>query len=446
MFDFFQREIDAALGRDLSATVECHLHGNGDLASCFQTADLAQATTLAAASEYAALIGARSVDLDRRRASLWFRRTVQPICWELPSVWNPVSGNYQTKDGWIRLHTNAPHHLAAALSVLDCPADPAAVAKEVAKWRGADLEAAIVAAKGCAAEMRSIEAWQQHPQGRAVAKEPLIDWRQVGEVKAAANIAPATLKGLKVLDLTRVLAGPVSTRFLAGYGADVLRIDPPHWNEPGAEVEVTLGKRCAGLDLTRTEDRRVFEALLTGADIFVHGYRPGALESLGYDQNKLRRLNPEMIEAALCAYGRTGPWQARRGFDSLVQMSCGIAQEGMVRFEQDKPTPLPVQALDFGTGYLLAASILRALRMKRASGAVYSARLSLARTAALLVSGGTVAPTDGIDGLTEQDLGAEIEATGWGPARRVIAPFSIDGQKPVWSRPAGPLRQSEAKW
>jgi crotonobetainyl-CoA:carnitine CoA-transferase CaiB-like acyl-CoA transferase len=178
-----------------------------------------------------------------------------------------------------------------------------------------------------------------------------------------------------VLDLTRVLAGPVATRFLAGYGADVLRIDPPGWNEPGVIPEVTLGKRCARLDLTQAADRATFETLLAEADVLVHGYRPAALERLGYSEAYRRQRNPSLIDVALDAYGWTGPLAGRRGFDSLVQMSCGIADHGMRRQGAGKPVPLPVQALDHATGYLIAAAVVRALIARLSDGRVQQARL-----------------------------------------------------------------------
>ena len=166
-----------------------------------------------------------------------------------------------------------------------------------------------------------------------------------------------------MLDLTRVLAGPVATRFLAGFGADVLRIDPPEWDEPAVVPEVTLGKRCARLDARTDDGRAHLRRLLAEADVLVHGYRPGVLDSLlGVDADGRAELRPGLVEVCLDAYGWTGPWSARRGFDSLVQMSSGIAEAGMRWAGRDVPTPLPVQALDHATGYLMAAEVIDGLR------------------------------------------------------------------------------------
>ena len=437
----FDHQIATALGADLPHGPPITQTGPAEMPSCFAVTDLAVASLGAAARELAAQEGAATVTLDRRLTALWFDRTLRPMGWELPSAWDPVAGDYRAADGWIRLHTNAPHHRAAALGVLDSPPDRAAVAAAVAGWRKVALEDAVVAAGGAAAAMHDLAEWAAHPQGRAVAAEPLITWRQTG-----GDAPPLALAGLRVLDLTRVLAGPVATRFLAGFGADVLRIDPPGWGEPGVEPEVTIGKRRAGLDLTRPDDRRTFEALLADADVLIHGYRHGALAGLGYDDESLRRIAPDLMDVSLNAYGWTGPWAGRRGFDSLVQMSCGIAAEGMARAGADKPVPLPVQALDHATGYLMAAAVLRALRLRRASGASMSARLSLARTAALLTGAGARALQGAAVTANDADLSPDPEATDWGPARRLAFPVRIDGQPPKWTIPAGRLRVDPPVW
>jgi hypothetical protein len=442
-----------------------HFGGAGDLPSYFATTDLAAASVAAAGLAMRELIealggDAAQVAVDRRLASLWFGWSIHPVGWERPPLWDAVAGDYATADGWIRLHTNASHHRDAALAVLACPADRDAVARAVAAWGGAALEEAVVRQGGCAAAMRSMAAWAEHPQGRAVAAEPLI---AMGAMPASASRSWAgtptrPLTGLKVLDLTRVLAGPVATRFLAGYGADVLRLDPPGWNEPGVIPEVALGKRCARLDLTLPAHRAIFERLLAEADVLVHGYRPAALEHLGYGEQFRRRLNPELIDVSLDAYGWTGPLAGRRGFDSLVQMSCGIAEHGMRAQGAGKPVPLPVQALDHATGYLMAAATVRGLLYRLTEGRAMQARLSLARTAKLLTdaSSSDGARADGaaaswgrapaMEAATGADLAPQLEQTEWGPARRYHPPLAIDGAPMAWDRPAASLGSSAPGW
>lgn len=425
--------------------------GEGALPSALAVTDLACASIAAAGQAVSELLQQQtgdlpSVEVDRRLASFWFATSLRPIGWEVPPLWDPVAGDYATKDGWIRLHTNAPHHRAAAESVLGACADRAAMATKVAQWTSADLEQAVVDAKGCAAEMRSWAQWQKHPQGLAVNAEPLVHFSDGEEGHLPWNGSVAQpLAGLKVLDLTRVLAGPTASRFLAGLGANVLRIDPPTWNEPGVVPEVTLGKRCARLDLHQPADRAVFESLLKDADILLHGYRADALEHLGFGVERRRQLAPGLIDVCLNAYGWSGPWQNRRGFDSLVQMSSGIAEAGRRWKQADKPTPLPVQALDHGTGYLMAASAIRLLDERLRSGRGGSARLSLARTAKLLIEHG--AGTDeALRPEDEQDQNSQVEQTPWGLAHRLQAPLKISGTPLQWSLPATELGSHQPRW
>lgn len=305
--------------------------GDEELASVFEVSSFAAASVATVGLTVASLRRAQgqvhpegpAVRVDRRLTSMWFDASIRPQAWVLPSKWDAIAGDYRGADGWIRLHTNAPHHRAAALAVLKVAAEREAVARAVATWPCDVLEAAVVAQGGCAATMRSWAQWQQHPQGRAVLSEPLLDWRQ-GELasRASWDFTPQRpLQGLRVLDMTRVLAGPVATRTLACLGAEVLRIDPPWWDEPALAPEITLGKRCARLDLRDAADRHRWESLLQGADILVHGYRSSALEHLGLGAQWRQHMRPGLIDVSLNAYGFTGPWADRRGFDSLVQMS-----------------------------------------------------------------------------------------------------------------------------
>jgi len=427
--------------------------GDGALSSAFPVTDFAGASVAAAALAMAELVAQTSsqapvVTVDRRLSSFWFGMSIRPRGWTMPPAWDPIAGDYKTSDGWIRLHTNAPHHRAAAQRVLGPHADKAAMAPAVAAWHKSDLEAAIVNEGGCAAEMRSVEDWLAHPQGQAVAVEPLVQ-ASVHDKTSASAWTPQPqrpLKGLRVLDLTRVLAGPVGSRFLAGYGADVLRIDPLDWDEPGVIPEVTLGKHCARLDLKSADGRRTFEELLSQADVLLHGYRPGALDGLGYDQEKRRAIAPTLIDVSLCAYGWSGPWTRRRGFDSLVQMSAGIAQAGMTWKKADVPTPLPVQALDHATGYLIAAATVRALILRLTSGRPTTARLSLARTAKLLTDMGLQSSSMAFVPEQASDLAPAIEETTWGEAQRVSPPAIVAGAPMRWDVPARRLGSAQPAW
>lgn len=444
----------AALDGDPSALEAIEVKGSGALPSVFAVTDFASAALGVAAAAVRELIrfstgGRPTITVDRRLSSFWFGLSIRPLGWTLPALRDPLTGDYQTRDGWIRLHANAPRHRGTAEKVLGCGGDRAAAAKAAAGWSRAELESAIVAAGGCAAEMRSCDEWLRHPQGIAVASEPLIHFTETSRMtRQPLSWGPVDrpLSGIRVLDLTRVLAGPAATRFLAGYGAEVLRIDPPDWEEPGVVPEVTLGKRCARLNLKAPNDRVRFESLLRDADILIHGYRPGALAGLGYSEQSLQELAPGLIEVSLDAYGWSGPWAKRRGFDSLVQMSAGIAAAGMAWRGADKPIPLPVQALDHATGYLMAAAALRGLTRRFASHRGYRARLSLARTAKELVDFGTHESDRPLEEEGEQDKDQGLEETSWGPARRLRPPVIIESAPMTWTRPASALGSSRPTW
>ena len=447
-----------AAGGDATALEQVRFTGAGDLPSVFGVTDFAAASMAAAGLAVAELTrsltrtpsGPARVQVDRRQASFWFGLSVRPQAWELPPIWDAVAGDYRARDGWIRLHTNAPHHRAAALDVLQVEPSRAAVAHAVQGWAAQDLEAAVVARGGCAGAMQSWRQWQQHPQGRAVLQEPLLHWQATGA--AARGDWPfdpqRPLAGIRVLDMTRVLAGPVATRFLANLGADVLRIDPPDWDEAVLEPEITIGKRCARLDLRAPAGRQQCEDLLQGADMLVHGYRSDALDRMGLGAEARQRLRPGLIDVSLDAYGFTGPWKARRGFDSIVQMSMGFAEQGQRSAGADRPVPLPVQALDHATGYLMACAAVRALQRRAADGVGSIVRASLARTGAVLMAAGVgdVDTTSALAPETTGDWADTIEHTPWGPARRLRWPIKIAGVRPGWSRPPVPLGSDTAQW
>jgi CoA-transferase family III len=426
--------------------------GSERLPSCFPVSDLAVAAMGSACLAISELVGqvsaAPDLAVDYRLASLWFGISLRPRGWKLPAAWDAIAGDYRSQDGWIKIHTNAPAHKSAALSVLSCNASREAVARAVAGWQGDALEQAIVDASGCAATLRDRSEWQVHPQGQAVAQEPLI--RRTATANAVVSgwrpLPGRPLTGLRVLDLTRVLAGPVATRFLAGYGAQVLRIDPPAWDEPGVIPEVTPGKRCARLDLHAANDRRTFEYLLSQADILVHGYRADALERLGYGPNERQKIRPGLIDVSLNAYGHMGPWATRRGFDSLVQFSCGIAAQGMAWRKLETPVSLPVQALDHATGYLMAAAALRGLIARTRGEPSAQYQLSLARTAELLFKHKSDPVETPMVDVTSDDVSEEVEETAWGPASRIRAPAAIADVPLRWATPAVPLGSAQAAW
>jgi len=452
------RTLAAALWADLGGDVR-HIGAvryegpPGILPSVYDVTGFASATVACAATAVAELAAARSgldtpvsaVTVDRLAASASFKfeALARPQGWTMPPIWDPVAGDYRTADGWIKLHTNYAYHLAAALAVLDAPADRAAVAAKVATWNGDDLEAAVIAAGGCAAAMRTSAQWARHPAGEATAGERpagLLASRDV-PADAVPALAQATgmrpLAGIRILDLTRVIAGPLATRYLAAYGADVLRIDPPGFAEvPALLPEVTAGKRCATLDLARAADRRRFTALVAEAHVIFCGLRPDALGKLGLGPEGLHAINPALVVVTHDAYGWNGPWAARRGFDSLVQMSTGIAAAGADAAGVDAPRPLPCQALDHGTGHLLAAGACRALTRLVRTGQASDVRGSLVGAANVVKSAPAVASGGRV---TIDEAPRECAPTAWGPLERVPVAGRIAGHAPALTIDAGPL-------
>lgn len=445
-----RQRMGEALGVDVAAV---NIAGAATLDSPYPVSDLAAASVAAAAAALTALLEAGGLPgaqatVRRDRADAWFRAGVRPVGWVAPSPWDPIAGDYATSDGWIRLHTNAPLHRHAALRVLGVEAERDAVARAVAMWRADELEADIVAEGGCAAGMRRPEEWRRHPQGAAVAAEPLVA-RETTDADGAPSAWTPTrerpLQGLRVLDLTRVLAGPVATRLLAGLGAQVLRIDPPGWDEPALAPEMTLGKRTARLDARDPAELAHIVRLLSEADVVVHGYRSDALERLGLGEEVRRWTRPGIVDVSLDAYGFTGPWAGRRGFDSLVQMSAGIADAGMRAGAADRPVPLPVQALDQATGYLMAAAVLVGLRDRLRDGTGSIARLSLARTAVLLEDARGLPRAAARAAVEEPSDGALLQ-TGWGPVRVLTPPLEVPGVRIAWDRAPRPFGSDNPIW
>ena len=423
----------------------------GRLAGPLPVSELLAETTALAGTALTRLMDIPSdrARVDARLCAFWGLTSCKPIGWTPPEPWDPFSAIFKAANGWIRLHTNAPHHKAAAMKVLGAASTKDEVAEAISKLDVAALEQRIIDAGGAAAQAISWAEWQKHPQGLAIAQTPLVEWAEKS-VKAPPRLQQADyssdrpLAGLRVLDLTRVLAGPVATRTLAGYGADVLRIDPENWDDPGLLQDTTIGKHCAGLDLSDTAGRARFEELLRQADVFVHGFRPGALEKLGYDQATRDRINPLLIDISLSAYGWQGPWATRRGFDSLVQFSGGIAD--LCGDANGAPGKLPVQALDHAAGYIMAACCLQALLTAR-SGRIMTARTSLARIAWMLCQEPLhLDAREPIPSAAETDFVPQVEQSDWGDLKRLNAPLAIEGVPMHWDVEAGELRRHPATW
>ncbi len=349
-----------------------------------------------------------------------------------PVTFAPLSRFWRTADGWVRTHANYPHHRARLLNaagVADADDQVERIAAEFATRPAAGIQEDVYAAGGLAVAVRPVSG----------ERLPLVETRPVAG--GARTLPPAGLpaQGVRVLDLTRVVAGPVATRTLALLGADVLRIDPPALPEHDDVLADTgLGKRSAVLDLGVDGD--VFEELLRTADVVVTGYRPGALDRYGLAPDALSARRPGLVVAQLCAWGWTGPWAGRRGFDSLVQAGCGIA---VAEGDGDRPGVLPAQALDHGTGYLLAAAVLRALTERPERGGTH-VRLSLAGTASWLLHDLRPGGSDG--GPYSPEPWVTTTASPHGELRHAVSPVHYDGAPVTWSRPPSRWGADRPEW
>ena len=300
---------------------------------------------------------------------------------EIPNLWSPISGFYQTLDQrWIQLHCNFPNHRLGVVEFLQCADDKESVAKAILQHDALTLETELSVRGLCAAMVRSPEEWEQHPQGQAIAQLPLFEITKIAD--SPAKPLPQgdyPVSNIHMLDLTRVIAGPVCGKMLAEFGATVMRIASPHL--PSIEplvIDTGFGKLSAFIDLDNHDDRKKFEALLKNTDVFLQAYRPGGLAQKGYSPDTIAKLAPGCIIVDLSAYSHVGPWAKRHGYDSLVQSATGIAAtQGSLA----KPQHLPAQSLDYLTGYLAAFAVIVALKRRSTEGGSYHIRLSLAQTA-----------------------------------------------------------------
>lgn len=410
----------------------------GALPSSFRVEEFGAAALTCVGLAIAELTGAERVVVDGERVADAIRseQTLRIGDEEPASVWDPLSSIFPTADGAVRLHGNYAQHRAAIHARFGTE-DPDEVGRTIQSLPGDTVESNVHAAGGVAAAARSLEEWAQHPAGIAAAAQPLVSTTVRDDQTAARDLgaAPHTvgpLAGLRVLELTRVIAGPIAGRTLAWFGAEVVRVESPRHHELRTViVDTGPGKRSTMLDLQTPAGREAFERLLGGADVFLHGLRPGAVDELGLPLERRAELAPGLIDASLSAYG-PGPWHTRRGFDSLVQLSTGLglaearaADPGAVL-----PRALPCQVLDHTTGLLLAAAIIRAANARRRGGHGRTISASLARTAAELAAAGRVE----FDGTAPQParIGSLLLSGAFGGTSHTPFPVAVSGAAGGW--------------
>jgi crotonobetainyl-CoA:carnitine CoA-transferase CaiB-like acyl-CoA transferase len=369
---------------------------------------------------------------------------------------NAVMGVYPAKNGrWSYLHCNFPNHRAAALSVLGVPEEREAVREAVAKWDALELEEAIIAAKGAGGMVRTMDEWAKHPQAAAIASLPLMEIVKIGDSPPEQlPDGDRPLSGIRVLDLTRVLAGPTCARTLAEHGADVLKITAAHLPNLGyQEFDTGHGKLSAHLDLREPKDVETLCALVREADVFSQGYRPGTLGSRGFSPEALAKVRPGIVFLSLCAFSHVGPWASRRGFDTVVQTVSGITARQSELFPGAAPGPqfYPVSAIDYLTGYLMAFGAMVALARRVREGGSWLVRISLAQTGRWLVGRGQV-PEAKLKDVPKEFTLAELERwsmtsdTPAGRLRHLGPVVRLSETPPRWARPSVPLGYHEPVW
>jgi crotonobetainyl-CoA:carnitine CoA-transferase CaiB-like acyl-CoA transferase len=368
-----------------------------------------------------------------------------------PPAWDAIAGVYKTRDRrFVRLHTNFPHHREAVCRVLNCEAERGAVQAALMQWDAEAFETAAYQAGGVVAMMRSHDEWSEMPQAKALAALPVIEIEKIGE--AAPKPWPGgnrPLSGLRVLDLSRVIAGPVAGRALAAHGADVLLVSGPDLPAiPWLTIDTGRGKLTSFIELKSEEGKARLRELLAQADIFSQGYRPRALADLGFSPQDAARINPGIIFVSLSAYGHVGPWAGRRGFDSLVQTTTGFNHAEGQAAGIDGPKELPAQILDHASGYLMAFGAMMAKARQAREGGSWHVQVSLAQTGRWIWNLGSVP-----DGLKAEDLKTEaIEPfveqapSGFGSLRAIRHAAQLSRTPAFWSRPSMPLGSHPPQW
>jgi crotonobetainyl-CoA:carnitine CoA-transferase CaiB-like acyl-CoA transferase len=417
------------------------------------------ASGLAAAALWQARTGRRqqvAVDLRQAAASLRSGHYMKLADAKVSTARNSIMGVYPTRDGrWSYLHCNFPNHRAAALSVLGVAEDRDAVTRAVATWNAADLEEAIIAAKGAGGMARTHAEWAKHPQAAAIAALPLMEIVRIGDAPPEP-LPPGDrpLSGIRVLDLTRVLAGPTCARTLAEHGADVLKITAAHLPNLGyQEWDTGHGKLSAELDLRKPENVETLRGLVRKADVFSQGYRPGTLASRGLSPEELAGLRPGLVYVSLSAFGHAGPWATRRGFDTVVQTVSGITIRQAECFPGKTPGPqfYPVSAIDYCTGYLMAFGAMVALERRARDGGSWLVRISLAQVGKFIVDLGEV-PAAALKDVPAEFAPDELERwstvskTPKGELRHLKPAVQLSETPPYWARPSVPLGYHPAAW
>ena len=431
------------------------------LPSSFAVGAAGQASIAAAALSAAEIWHRRSgkhqeVSVDMRDAALECTAYFS-LDGRVPEAWDKFSGLYRCggdeTPGWVRIHANFAHHRDGALQLLGFQSaegvERADVESALRGWSAERFEDAAAEAGLVVAAARSFAEWDAHPQGIAVAGLPLMSIEKIGDAPPIPwpTLSPdgPPLESIRVLDLTRILAGPVAARTLAAYGADVMLVNSPNLPNIESIADTSRGKLSAHVDLETDAGKTQLRQLIERAHVFVQGYRLGGLQALGFGPTDVARMRPGAVYVSLSAYSHEGPWAGRRGFDSLVQTATGFNLAEAEAFGAKAPKALPMQILDYASGFLMAFGAAAALLRQSSGGGSWHVRVSLAQTAHWLRRLGRRAPDLS---ATRPDFKALAEAypSGFGRLEAMPHAARFSQTPPRWTRPSMPPGTHAAVW
>ncbi|KAH7115047.1 CoA-transferase family III domain-containing protein [Dendryphion nanum] len=470
------KHIWQTLGLPEHALDSIDLPYNGDyFPSSFKVDHLAQSSIAVSALAAALLQSARyvspipSVSVPLEHACVEFKSERLYILHDkpAPTSWGTIGGLHKTKDGYIRMHDSFPNHRSNALHILGLRdgATRKEVGDKIMEWRAVDLEAEAFRKGAVILALRSAEEWDELPQAQAISDFPIL-LHKVGDCKPYVPAIPnhldnKCLRGIRVVEMSRVIAAPVAGKTLAAHGADVIWITSPTLPDlPDLDRDLGRGKRTVQLDIKQPQDKQKLVELLRTADVFIQGYRPGSLAAQGLSVIDLLQINPRLVIGNLSAWGSKGPWSKNRGFDSLVQTCSGINFEdaeayckhsGRSESTSDPVRVLPCQALDHGAGYMLATGIIAALYKRAIVGGSYEVEVSLAGVMKYLRSLGRYRWDEAFhrsDFLAPEDVHQYLETkqTGFGQLQAVRHSATLNGVTTGWDIMPKPLGSDEAVW
>ena len=362
-----------------------------------------------------------------------------------------LTGIYQTKDGrWVLPHFGLDNLRERMLGLLQADADKQSIIKAVSKWDALDLESAMDEAQVCGGMVRTNNEWMAEAHGQILDAKPVVEIIKIGDsAPEPMPEGPRPLSGIRALDLTRILAGPITARTLAEHGADVLMVTAPHLPQvPPYVGDTSHGKRSCFLDLRKENEKQALLNLVKRSDVFSQGYRPDKLRRLGFGPDTLASLRPGLIYVSISCFGEGGPFSHRAGWEQIAQIMTGIAAEGIQITPEYKPRTLPVAANDYITGYLGAYGVLLALARRASEGGSYHVRVSLCQTAMMIYRQGKIANLPDNLSLSVDEIArlSQQSTCHLGHIRHLAPVLQLSETAPRWTLPTPKLGSDKPAW